>query len=54
MRELSERYQVDQEGKLDVEMVRIREEYWLLDTETKIDLLNALQNWINNQRDELQ
>lgn len=54
MRELSERYQIDQEGKLDIVIVKISEEYWLFNNEDKLEVLNLMQSWINKQRDAMQ
>jgi hypothetical protein len=50
--ELSDRYKIDEEGKLDVELVRISD-YYFLTTQEKLDLLDLLQNWINERRYEM-
>lgn len=53
MSEYSDRYKVDREGKLDVELAKIYEEYWLLSDENKIEFLTVLQSWINKQMNDL-
>lgn len=48
--ELSERYKITEDGRLDVQLAVISNDYWDLPTEMKIDFLNNLQKWIDDQR----
>lgn len=52
--EMSDKYWVDPDGKLDVMYVKIsQEDFLLLPTQDKIALLDILQDWINRQREQL-
>lgn len=48
--ELSDRYFITQDGKLDVQIAIISKDYWDLPRDIKVDFLNNLQQWIDEQR----
>lgn len=48
--ELSDRYKITEDGRLDIQLAVISNDYWDLPTEMKIDFLNNLQKWIDDQR----
>jgi hypothetical protein len=54
MREISARYSVSKDGRLDVAIVNISEDFWLLSQEDKTAVLDSMQLWINDQRDAMQ
>lgn len=48
--EISDRYSITEDGRLDVRLAYIADDYWDLPREMQIDFLNNLQNWIDEQR----
>ena len=48
--ELSDRYSITEDGRLDVQLAAISNDYWDLPRDIKIDFLNNLQKWIDEQR----
>jgi hypothetical protein len=53
MKEISARYSVSKDGKLDVAIVNISEDFWLLSHRDRTAVLDEMQLFINEQRDEL-
>jgi hypothetical protein len=53
MKEISARYSVRDDGKLDVVIVNISEDFWLLSYEDKLAVMDSMELWINDQRDAM-